>query len=231
MKMKCPVVAIVLAVGAACVTLVATESRAALIVGQQQFNSGNVLPSPIIAVSGDLLETSVASFTGENPNTNVRNGTTGTATENTPTNPAQIWGQGTTTYNLDISTNTGGYAINEIRLFSGWGDGRAAQSYRIFYSTVGNASFTQLDGDVAVNQAAGSLLTRTYDDGGTAFITNVDAIRFVFYDGPATYDGIETVYREFDLLGVPAPEPSVIVMLLGLGGAGLLGYLWRRRRS
>jgi hypothetical protein len=26
-----------------------------------QFNSGNVLPSPITAVSGDLLETSIAS--------------------------------------------------------------------------------------------------------------------------------------------------------------------------
>jgi hypothetical protein len=202
----------------------------ALVVGESQWNAGNVLPLPIIAVSGDLLETSVASATGENASANVRNGTTGTAQNNATPDPAKVWGQDTTTYEFDLAASPQGYDIDEIRLFSGWGDGRAAQSYRIHVSTVGDASYQQLGTDIAVNGSGGSLLTRTYDNGGVPIATGVDAIQFEFYNGPQTYDGNQTVYREFDVLGTATvPEPST-ACLAALGLLGLIGFGRRRKR-
>ena len=205
-----------------------SSAQAVLIVGQQQFNAGNVLPSPIIAVSGDLLETSVLSVTGENAGANVRNGTTGTAHNPGGSDPAAVWGQTTTTYNLDVSINTLGYDISEISLFSGWVDGRAAQSYELFYSLVGNAAFTSL-GAISAIQSNGSLLTHTYDNLGAAILSGVDAIRFTQIDNGLA--GTGTVFREFDVIGVETafvPEPGTFAMLL-FGTVGL--RLMRRKQS
>ena len=57
---------------------ITTPVNLAPVIGEQQFNSGNVLPSPIVPLRGDLLETSVATATGENASANLRNGSTGT---------------------------------------------------------------------------------------------------------------------------------------------------------
>ena len=206
-------------------------ARRTLVVGQSQYNSGNVLPSPIIAVSGDLLETSVASVTGENASANVRNGTTGTAANTVAPDPANAWGNVTTTYNLDITTNTLGYNISEIRLFSGWTDGRAGQEYNIEYSLVGAPLTFLALGSVTDPQTNGSLLTRTYDDSGANILSGVAAIQFI--QDTVGLDGTRTVFREFDVLGgavpKPIPEPSTIILtVLGLMG---LGCRRRRKRS
>lgn len=180
-------------------------------VGQEQFSSSDVLPSPIIAVSNDLLQTSVTSVSGENGSANVRNGTTGTSAENTGANPAVVWGNSSTTYNLDVVAAPLGYDISEIRLFSGWNDGRAGQSYEIFYSLVGNAAFTSL-GTVFAPASNGSLLTRTYNLDSTAFLTGVDAIRFTQINNDLM--GTGTVFREFDVLGVASvPEPATSLLM------------------
>lgn len=194
-----------------------------LMIGEAQFNAGNVTPSPITAVSGDLLETSVASVTGENGGANVRNGTTGTAHENTGTNPASVWGQTTTTYNLDLTGAGGGYAITDINVFSGWSDGRAGQSYEIWYSQIGSSDFILLS---AVQELVsdGSLLTRTYNTDGSVVLMNVDAIRFVQVNSGLA--GTGTVFREFDVIGKAIPTPAALpagIALLGLAAA-------RRRR-
>jgi hypothetical protein len=205
-------------------------AHGALIVGQQQFNSGDVLPSPITAVSGDLLETSVASFTGENSSANVRNGTTGTAQANDGTNPAVVWGQGQTTYVFNTSVNTLGYNISEIRLFSGWMDGRAGQSYSIDYSLVGAPNTFIPLGTVSAPVSDGSLLTRTYDSTGANILTGVAAIQFNQIDNDLAGSG--TVFREFDVLGsptLPAPEPTSLATLCGLSAMGLLLFLRRGR--
>jgi hypothetical protein len=205
-----------------------SPAMAALIIGQSQFNAGNVLPSPITAVSGDLLETSVSSFSGENASALVRNGTTGTAHNTTAPNPAIVWGQGTTTYNFDVTTNTLGYDIAEIRLFSGWNDGRAGQSYNIEYSLIGNPSFLLL-GVVSDLRTDGSLLTRTYDNGGGFILSGVDAIRFNQINNGLA--GTGTVFREFDILGsASVPEPASIAIWIVLA-LGIVSCACRRARK
>ncbi len=182
-----------------------------LIVGERQFNAGNVAPAPIAAVGGDLLETCVASCTGENPNPLVRNGTTGTAQENVQPNPAQIWGQAATTYNLDTTVAREGYDITEIRLFSGWFDARTGQSYQIEVSVMDDPDFSLL-GKVLRLDSAGSLLTRTYRTGGQPILSHVDAIRFVQVNNG--YAGVGTVFREFDLIGAPTPNAEGTVFIV-----------------
>ena len=187
---------------------------ASLIVGEQQFNTGNVLPSPLIASNTDLLQTSFLSVSGENASATVRNGSTGTAYANIAPDLAVIWGQTTTTYNLDLSVNTFGYDISEIRLFSGWSDARAGQSYQMFYSLVGNAAFTSL-GTVSAPQSNGSLLTRTYDSDNTPILSGVDAIQFTQINNGSA--GTGTVFREIDLLGVATVPETGSLALLVLG--------------
>lgn len=214
----------------ALVTAMSAPAMAVLVVGSPQVNLGNVLPSPVTAVSNDLLQTSLLSVSGEGPG-NVRNGTTGTAGENAGANPASIWGQTTTTYTLNTVTATLGYDIHAINIFSGWNDDRADQSYRIFYSLVGSAAFIQLGGDITAGPAGnvqGSTLTRTFDTSGAAILSGVDAIQFVQFDGPAQFDGTGTVYREFDVIGAATtiPEPTTAVM-----GFLALAALATRRRT
>ena len=203
-------------------------SNAKLVMGEAQFNSGNVLPSPIVAVSNDLLETSVASVVGEKI-PEVRNGSTGTAYETSGTTPAVVYDIELTTYTLDTSVNTFGYDISEILLFSGWSDDRAGQDYTISYSVVGSADFVTLGTQVTEAATNGSLVTRTYDDGAGNIATGVDQIRFQFHN----YNATATVFREFDVIGVAAiPEPGSYALLAGLAGlTGLVSVMARRRRS
>jgi hypothetical protein len=207
----------------ACAFALHAVSHAAVVVGVQ-FNSGDVLPSPTTAVSTDLLQTSVASASGENAGALVRNGTTGTAHENTVSNPPSAWGQLTTTYTLDVTANTLGYDINELRVFSGWLDNRAGQSFSIDYSLVGSAAFVSLT-TVSELNSNGSLMTRIFDDALPVMLSGVDQIRFNQIDNG--FAGTGTVFREFDLIGTATiPEPSTVI----LGGIGLM-FLVRRRRD
>jgi uncharacterized protein (TIGR03382 family) len=212
---------------ASCLTLAVVTSQAkAAVVTAIQFNSGNVLPSSIVAVSTDLLQTSLSGVTGDQTNQNLRNGTTGTAYDNSVGDPANINVSNgyTTTYDLDVTVNVYGYDITEFRLFSGWNDLRASQQYTISYSLVGSSAFTTLTSFTSL-QNDGSLLTRTYDDTAAPLISGVDAVRFNFVY-PDNDFGRATVYREIDVLGTATiPEPSAAI----LGGLGLLALLRRRR--
>ena len=186
--------------------IMASHSYAELILGEEQFDPGNVEPAPISAIAGDLLETSVASFTGLNTAALVFNGSTGTAQATDPDNPAIVWGQITTTFTFNTSLNTKGYDIKEIRLFSGWDFVRTDQDYKISYSVVGDPNFVELtdsanNSSIIRNTDLGSLLTRTYDSAGEFILTEVDQLRFDF-----NYVG--TVYREFDVIGSPSPVPE-----------------------
>ena len=193
--------------------------------------NASAAPSPFLPLDLDLLETSVATFSGENPACRVRNGSFSGAHDGNTVGgdfPAQVWGQVTTTYDFDLITNPLGYDITLIQAYSAWGD-RASQSYRIFYAQVGSPlSFLQLGADINAPTGAASVITRAVDSvPGTSILSGVSSIQFVQFDGTALNDGIQTVYRELDVVGFATiPEPTTSV--LGLGAAILLLY---RRRS
>jgi len=181
------------------ITQTATVNFTSLVIGGQQFNAGNVLPSPITALSGDLLETSVATATTENTTANLRNGSTGTAGETTATNPAAVFTNPSTTYNLNLAASPQGYNIQEIRLFSGWTDSRAGQSYSISYSLASDPATFIPFGTISALRTNGSLLTRTYDVTNANILTGVAAIRFTMINNGNA--GTGTVFREFDVIG------------------------------
>jgi len=216
-------------------------AQAALIVGEAQVNLGDVEPSPLLPLGGDLLETSVATVTGENATALVRNGAVyGNAQGNGGAFPAAVWGEIDTTYTFDVTSAAFGYDITEVRAYSAWGD-RASQSYRIFCSLISDpTSFIQLGGDISalsdnswgVGTAPASIITRTYDTLGGAILTNVAAIRFQQYDGSGWLDGTATIYRELDVVGVASvPEPTSMALVgLAVGGIALL-RLRRKQKS
>ena len=185
-------------------------------------------PSPFLPLANDLLETSVATFTGENPAALVRNGAFAeTHDGNSATFPAQMWNQTLTTYNFNLITSPLGYDITLIQAYSAWGD-RASQSYRILYTQVGSITVFQLGADISSANEACSIITRSFDSvPGTSILSNVSSIQFEQFDGLGVNDGFGTVYRELDVVGFASiPEPTTSV--LGLGAAILLLY---RRRS
>ena len=193
----------------------------------------NLPPSTFQPLAGDLLETSVTSFTGENPNALVRNGAfTGTpVTADAPGGPfpAQVWGQASTIYNFNLTTSPSGYDITLIQAYSAWAD-RYNQSYQIFYAQVGSPStFVQLGTNIVATAAGtSSIITRSVDSvPGTSILSNVSSIEFRQFSAGNLNDGTQTVYRELDVVGFASiPEPATSV--LGLGAAILLLY---RRRS
>ena len=167
-----------------------------LVFGEEQYQSNGAAPSPIGVVSADLLETSVASATGE---MGTISGTPGPALRDGTFNSFVGYSNGyTTTYALDITSHPAGYDINEIRLFSNGGS-RTTQAYSIKYSLVG-APGTFLDMGTYTGtlrpSGEGTLMTRTYKSGGGALLTGVAAIQFVI-----RANGNGTLYRECDVTG------------------------------
>ena len=167
-----------------------------LVFGEEQYQSNGAAPTPIGVVSGDLLETSVASVTGE---MGTISGTPGPALRDGTFNSFVGYSNGyTTTYALDITSHPAGYDINEIRLFSNGGS-RTTQAYSIKYSLVG-APGTFLDMGTYTGtlrpSGEGTLMTRTYKSGGGALLTGVAAIQFVI-----RANGNGTLYREWDVTG------------------------------
>lgn len=193
----------------------ALSSQAAVVFTSQTSQTAGAAQS---SVSGDLLQTSLSSSDWP-VNNNINNGTTGAWNNTTAPDPANI-AAGTFTFTLNTVTNPLGYDISQVNVFTGWTDGRAGQSYTLRFSVVGSSSFTDI---LTVNQTASNtgLVTRVFDDTGALLGTGVDQIQFVVNAS----GGLQSVYREIDV--IPVPEPSVAL----IGGIGLLGLFTRRRRS
>jgi hypothetical protein len=219
--------------------LAASQAHGFLTVSTQIDTAGAV-PSVLQPIAGDLLETSVTSFSGENAGALVRNGsaTGASGTSVAGTFPAEVWGgfaaiatNPITTYDFDLSVNTFGYDITAVQVYSAWNDARSGQNYQLFYALVGDpTTFSPLDVSVVATATNASVITRTEDSVlGASLLSGVSSIRFVHAtnsDAPAI-PGTGTVYREFDVVGFASvPEPAT--SMFGLCASLLL---FRRRRA
>lgn len=119
-------------------------ASAAVVVTTQYQSVGGLNPtgSPIPLSSTDLLGTSVESYSiSAASETNLTDGLAGDFTYNLSTGGVGLKTSSTTynTWTFNTTTNSAGYNISEIRLWSGKYDGSAAartsQRYTISYST------------------------------------------------------------------------------------------------
>jgi hypothetical protein len=137
-------------------------------------------------------------------------------------------GTWTTTYALNLSTNTMGYDITGVNSFTGWPDSRTDQKYELLYSTVAAPSTFLSLGTFSFLPNGGGSAEISLTDSTGVIATHVAAVQFSI-QSPAS--GSESVYRELDVIGrASVPEPSSIALGL-IGGLGLLVMLRRRRQA
>ena len=180
-----------------------------LVIGYDQFTPGayNITPTPINAISTDLLQQNFAFVTDE-INAVMRDGSA--TTPDTYKDYPFV-----TTYALNTASSPWGYDIKEIRLFAGQYSGRAGQSYDILYSLYGAPdTFIPLGTVLTPSTEYGTVMTRTYDssagsspDAGTPILTGVARIRFNIRP-LAGQSG--SIWREIDVTGSASPPPPGI---------------------
>jgi len=138
-------------------------------------------------------------------------------------------GTWTSTFNLNLATNTSGYDITGVQTFTGWPDQRTDQKYELLYSTATSpGAFISL-GTFAFGPAAGGSAVISLTDTTGAIATHVAAVRFNI-QAPGFVGADESVWREIDVMGAASvvPEPYSLV-LLGLGTVGFGAMVLRRR--
>jgi autotransporter-associated beta strand protein len=169
-----------------------------LVVGELQYNAG-ANPSPITVATPDLLEMTGVVATGEAKPARWHNGDFDDAGDLGYNDSPYV-----ITYALDLTSNTAGYDIKEIRVFSKHDSSRSSQSYDVLYSLVGAPdTFLPLGTVLTAAGLDGAVMTRTYDisagatpDSGIPILTGVAKIQFNIRP-----NGNGTVYREFDVTG------------------------------
>jgi len=173
------------------------------------FAAGDVLPGITVNTNNNLVMFNLASvsptasgnnFTG----LNMRNGTTGTAHENSTANPANVMSSGTNDFIFDTSVNTNGYDIAAVVTYSGWTD-RAGQDHTVYYRQVGSTNFVLLASVKNPSPGDGSLREAITNSAGGILASGVNAIRVVvnttFY-----------VYREIEVRGTPTAAAVATVV-------------------
>lgn len=131
-----------------------------------------------------------------------------------------------------LFTFTSAQNIGSINTFamSGASQLRSAQDYGLEYQSGGNwtSLFSNLDTNAAGNLNSGNTSTWVNLDfsgfsGGS--LANVDALRFTFHN----VGGLQTMYREIDVVAVGVPEPSACA--IAFGGIAAAVALRRRMRQ
>lgn len=146
------------------------------------------------------------------------------------------------TFNLNLTTNSGGYNLTSILTYAGWDDGRDGQQYSVEYSTASTpgtwlalasaSRFNPVYID-SVDESA-TLVKLTSNSGFLA--ENVGALRFNFAgfgNGGNAFENGGTGFREFVVQGSAAEMSAVPEPAAAFGTLGLLasGFLLRRRTS
>ncbi len=181
----------------------------------------------------DLINTGQATFLSQDTTgsanagvpSNLNNGSIGTTGVSATGywDHSNVW---STTFNLDTSTNTLGYDINEINTLAGWTNANVFQEYELFVSVVGDPSFASIGmvDTTFIALHAGqdhSVQVKWTDDTGV-IASGVDAVRFVFANDSAP---IAAIYREIDVIGVATvPEPSSLALLALASVSMLFGF-------
>lgn len=199
--------------------------------------------SSVYTVSNtDLLQTHLASasFTGSHHTSDsfstslstLTDGAFGSAGSDGPSSVG-FSDTSTLTFNFDLTVNTAGYNLTNIRTYAGWDSGRDGQGYTVAYSTVSAAStFIDFTSTLQVDVGGAPPVGRTMIslvDGGGVLATNVAAVRFTFtsFEPFSAADA----YREIDVFGTVAiPEPMTSGLLFGCGALAVLVALKRVRR-
>jgi PEP-CTERM motif len=224
----------------------ALSAQAQVITTTSSLNDGS-----IFAVSNsDLFQTNLASVTASggfsgfanNSLALLTNGSFGGANTDGASSVAPFAGT-TLTFNFNLSVNTLGYTLTNLRTYVGWDSGRDGQEYSVAYSTVAApSSFTLLASVPQFNPAgvpfanAHTLVSLT--DGSGVLASGVASVRFTF----TGFENGGTAYREFDAFGsatgaVTPPTPGLTAVpepsTYGLMGVALLGgiIVLKRRRA
>jgi Ca2+-binding RTX toxin-like protein len=155
--------------------------------------------------------------TGTNPSVLV-NGQFGTAGSIGGTETVAVFNGQVITFALNTTTNTSGYDISSIAVYTGWQDpGRVNQDYVVQIAPVG-ADFTNAASFITVTSVAGAasgansgrtIITPT---NGSLIAKGVGAVRFLFNNQQNGHVG----YREIDVLGAPTAKTLTIGATGGL---------------
>jgi hypothetical protein len=157
-------------------------------------------------------------------------------------------------FNLNVFNTPQGFALEAIKTYASWDEGRSGQGYTVKYSTVDNPSHFSLlytvtpwnntnfptsqsyqyDYDIndyvlVTNTDTSSSTTLTFITNSTGKIANnVASVQFVFNG----YQNGGTAYRQFQVVGAAdaVPEPSTYA-LFGIGAIGLLMVLRRKKTA
>ena len=129
---------------------------------------------------------------------------------------------GTWSFQVDfaLTGSPAGYDITSIETITGHTDNRKSQAYSLWMSHVGDNSFFQVGTfDYSFdNQDSGSTRLTISDDTGL-IASHVDSIR---WEVTMPESGFATVYREFDVNGVPTvPEPVSGITWLAIAGLAI----------
>lgn len=205
-------------------------AHAAIIVSGSGNNTGFSVSST------DLLQTQLESTndqlsinTGEN-NAWSGGATVGSLTDgNFLTSPEASTGSlvisgGSVTYTFNTTTNTFGYDLSQIGIFSGWRDnGRDGIDITISYATVSAPTTFQELARAVQDDVDSQFEHANITENSAPFLAiGVKSIRFTFNSPENGGAG----YKELDVVGVATvPEPSAAL----LGGLGLLALIRRRR--
>ena len=185
---------------------------------QRWYAEGASSAAAFTVMSDDLLQTAVASVDDNLTIDSVNNGYTTNATYQTSDvsrltdgtfGPAGAVGGlcikgGTVTYNLDTSTEPGGYDVSQVHVYAGWGTtgGRENPSFTLLYKRVGESEFTPAGAGYYACTITGKNNRHACLKMKNLGLKGVAALRFDFYgatDGRGQQNG-GVCYKEIDVL-------------------------------